>query len=66
MAMAICPACEGQINLQGKVEMGQSVVCPHCSEDLEVIDIEPLELDWAFDEEDWDEDEDGDEDEISF
>ena len=61
MAMAICPACEGQVNMQGQVEMGQAVVCPHCSEELEVIDVDPLELDWAYDEE-WDEDEDEDED----
>jgi lysine biosynthesis protein LysW len=65
MVMAICPACEAQINIQGQVEMGQSVVCPQCAEDLEVIDIDPLELDWAYEELDWDGDED-DEDDDTF
>jgi lysine biosynthesis protein LysW len=63
MAMAVCPACEAQINIPGQVEMGQNVVCPQCSEDLEVIDTDPLELDWAYEELDWDED---DEDEDTF
>jgi hypothetical protein len=28
---------------------GQKVICPHCDADLEVISVEPLELDWAYD-----------------
>ncbi len=62
MAMAICPSCEGEIKLAQKIELGQKVRCPHCFEDLEVIETNPIELDWAYEEEDWD-DEDWDDDE---
>jgi lysine biosynthesis protein LysW len=41
--------------------LGQKVICPHCDVELEVISVDPLELDWAYD---WSEDElDGWEDE---
>jgi lysine biosynthesis protein LysW len=63
MAVAICPSCEGQVSLLDPVEMGQRVRCLHCSEELEVIDTDPIELDWAYDDEDWDDDLDDDEDE---
>jgi lysine biosynthesis protein LysW len=63
MVMAICPACEGQIDLPGRVEMGQAIQCSHCLEELEVIDIDPLELDWAYDE-DWDEDQEDEEEDM--
>ena len=66
MAIAVCPACEAEITLKGQVEMGQSVVCPQCSQELEVIDTDPLELDWAYEELDWDDDEDENEDDDSF
>jgi len=64
MAVAVCPSCEGEIKLVKKAELGQKIRCPHCFEDLEVIETNPVELDWAYDEDDLDEDwEDFDEDE---
>ena len=41
--------------------MGKKVVCPNCDAELEVVETEPVELDWAYDddldsteeEEDW-------------
>lgn len=63
MVIATCPDCEGEINLGREPREGQSVVCPDCGADLEVISLEPLELDWAYSdfdeerdtsEEDWD------------
>lgn len=62
MIVAICPGCEGQVNLDATVEIGQRVRCPHCFENLEVVETRPAELDWAYDDdEDWDdEDEDWD------
>lgn len=59
MAMAICPSCEGEIKLTRKVELGQRIRCPLCLEDLEVVETNPVELDWAYDEEEeWDDWED--------
>jgi lysine biosynthesis protein LysW len=59
VAIAGCPDCGEKIRLQGRIYVGKEVICPDCDAVLEVIDTEPVELDWAFDDED---DEDDDED----
>ena len=70
MAVALCPSCEGQITLRTPLQIGDRVRCPHCYEDLEVIETQPIELDWAYDEDewygddDWDYEEDDDEDDF--
>jgi alpha-aminoadipate carrier protein LysW len=59
MAFAYCPDCVGRIYLGRKPWIGQPVTCESCGADLEVVDLNPLELDWAGDlpdedlEEDW-------------
>jgi hypothetical protein len=55
-----CLDCELPIELSYRPVEGQIVTCPHCDVELEVINTEPLELDFYF--EDWDTDEDLDED----
>ncbi len=64
MATAFCPDCEEGIALGPEPKIGQRVTCPHCSAELEVVDLSPLELDWAYEDSDldWDEEEDWDED----
>ena len=49
MASAYCPDCDGRIAFNPHAALGQKVTCPHCDSDLEVISVEPLELDWAYD-----------------
>jgi len=63
-AVAACPECDENITLKGKVEWGQQVNCPHCGTELEVINTNPLELDWIFDDydDDYDDDDDDDDD----
>lgn len=71
MTIAFCPDCEEGINFRVKPKMGQRLTCPHCDADLEVINLSPLELDWAYeepdmeweDEEEWEEEEEEDWDE---
>ena len=58
---AYCPECDGRITLNPHAALGQKITCPHCDADLEVISLEPLELDWAYDWS-WDEEEDYDDD----
>jgi alpha-aminoadipate carrier protein LysW len=55
MAHAFCPDCDGEIRLNSHARLGQKFVCPNCDADLEVIGIDPLELDWAhaWSEKDW-------------
>jgi hypothetical protein len=40
--------------------VGQEVLCPHCDAELEVIETDPVELDWVYDEYDGDDDDDDD------
>jgi hypothetical protein len=37
------------------------LVCPHCEADLEVISVDPLEIDWFYDWS-WEEDDEEEED----
>jgi lysine biosynthesis protein LysW len=48
MPYALCPDCDQEIVLN-RVIVGQMVTCPHCDAALEVISVDPLELDWAYD-----------------
>jgi hypothetical protein len=58
MASAACASCETQIEVGRKPVVGQRVTCPSCDEVMEVVWLQPVELDWAIDEDDYDDDED--------
>ena len=60
MASAFCPDCGQKIVLGPKPRKGQLISCPHCNADLEIVGINPLELDWALysDDDDFEDDED--------
>jgi alpha-aminoadipate carrier protein LysW len=63
-----CLDCERSFELSFQPVEGQIITCPNCDAELEVISVQPLELDfyyedWGEDDEDWDGDEDWDEDE---
>jgi alpha-aminoadipate carrier protein LysW len=61
VVMARCPDCGDNITMRGAIRIGQDVICPHCDAELEVIEIDPIELDWAYDDDDGsDEEEDED------
>lgn len=58
--MATCPECDSMIDIEeDRVEEGQSIECPECGAELEVVSTEPIELDIVSRGED-DEDEDVD------
>ena len=46
--VAHCPECDAKINVKSP-KLGQIVSCRVCDTRLEVVDLKPLELDWAFD-----------------
>ena len=49
-----CLECEGEIALESDIEQNEIVVCPDCGVDLEVLSVQPLEIDLApMEEEDW-------------
>ena len=59
MASTPCSECDEEIDIAGRVRLGQKVLCNHCGAALEVVATEPLELEMAADDEDevWEEDE---------
>jgi alpha-aminoadipate carrier protein LysW len=61
MAAVYCPECDARISLNPHATLGQKLVCPECEADLEVISVDPVELDWAYDWS-WDEDEEDEDD----
>ena len=57
--MATCPECDADIEVdEFDVDKGDIISCPECGTGLEVINLSPIELDLAPDEEDEDEGED--------
>lgn len=56
--VAECPACESIITLSNRLGVGDRIECPECEEQLEVISLRPPELDYVFDDEDWEDEED--------
>lgn len=52
---ALCVECDAELNLGGRVRIGQRIQCPNCGVQLEVISTRPLEVDVAYDDgEEWD------------
>lgn len=50
--MAHCPECEADIDMEeDEVEEGQTLDCPECGAELEVISTNPLEFNSLMDEE---------------
>ena len=44
--MAYCPECEAAIDVEeDDVEEGQTLNCPECGAELEVVNTNPLQLD---------------------
>jgi alpha-aminoadipate carrier protein LysW len=60
--LAACPECEAEIHVDEDVDKGEHIRCEECEAMLEVVGLDPIELDLApLDEEEEDyEDEDED------
>ena len=65
--MPACPECDAMIDIEEDlVEEGQTVECPECGAELEVVSTDPIELDiLSRGEDDEDEDVDIDDEEES-
>jgi lysine biosynthesis protein LysW len=61
MAQGFCPECDTEVGLGKTPKLGQRVTCHNCGAFLEVVETSPIELDWAYDDEE-DDFEDFDED----
>jgi len=64
MAVAACAECDEEIEVSDRARVGQRVVCPNCGAQLDVVSVNPLELDPAYDDDGWDDDDGFDDDEL--
>lgn len=55
-----CTDCGARIRDKVPPKLGHQVTCRQCGTKLEVVSVEPLELDFAYDYDDWDDDDDDD------
>lgn len=56
---ATCPECGAAVFVDNP-ELDDEVVCEECDSELIVVKLNPLKLDWAYeeDDDDWDDDDD--------
>jgi lysine biosynthesis protein LysW len=55
-----CPECEADVHVDIDADKGETVECEECNVTLEIVGLDPVELD-VVEEEDLDDDEDDDE-----
>ncbi len=49
-----CPECDAEIEMDDSTELGEILVCADCGVDLEVMSLEPFQLELApMEQEDW-------------
>lgn len=54
MSTVTCPECGAEITLDEQTDQNEIIVCPDCGVDLEVISLDPPEVELApMEEEDW-------------
>ncbi|HMN27931.1 MAG TPA: hypothetical protein PKE45_07225 [Caldilineaceae bacterium] len=66
MATATCIECDEEIAISGRPRLGMKVVCAHCGAQLEVVNLAPLEVDWAYEDDDEDDDDTWGEEELDL
>ena len=59
MPVGTCPDCEAEVHVDTDADKGDTVTCDECATQLEIVGLDPVELDIA--EEDADDDADLDE-----
>jgi lysine biosynthesis protein LysW len=54
-----CLSCDDEIRITRPPKIGTLVTCAECgAAEFEIVWLDPLELDWPFIDDDWDEEED--------
>ncbi|MBI1766299.1 MAG: hypothetical protein HYR56_33250 [Acidobacteria bacterium] len=54
MPLATCPECEAEIHVDEEIDKGENMHCEECDTKLEVVGLDPIELDVVYDEEEED------------
>jgi DNA-directed RNA polymerase subunit RPC12/RpoP len=48
MTTLFCLDCDHEINLSVRFKVGEKIKCPNCSVKLEIINVDPAQLDWVY------------------
>ena len=62
MPTGTCPECEADVHVDTDADKGDVVSCEECGTDLEIVGLDPVELDIVEDDEDDFDDEDEEDD----
>lgn len=69
MPTSNCPICDENVYVDAKMVQGDIVFCEECDSDLELVGLDPIELDVQMDDLDFDfgeDDEEETEDELAY
>jgi len=56
MPTAVCPECDEEVYVDADSEQGDTVTCDECGSELEVVGLDPIELDLYEGGDDFDDD----------
>ena len=62
MPVGTCPDCEAEVHVDLDADKGDSVTCDECATKLEIVGLDPVELDIVEDDDDEAADEDDEDD----
>ena len=48
-----CPACRKYVFIGHSPQVGSGVICTRCHTELQIVDLNPVSLDWISDEQDY-------------
>jgi hypothetical protein len=51
-----CIECGVKSTFKGQLSLGQEVMCPECATWMEVVSLDPIEVDWIYEEPESDDD----------
>lgn len=49
MPLAVCPECDAEIHVDEELDKGDTLRCVECESRLEVVGLDPIELDLVLD-----------------
>ena len=51
MPLGTCPECDAEVHVDTDADKGDAVTCEECGTDLEIVGLDPVELDIVEEEE---------------
>lgn len=61
-----CLSCGDDISIQGNIKIGNMITCDTCDTQLEIIELNPLMVDWPYYDDDYFDEDYADEDDYEY